>query len=356
MNRLSPTTRIALEKMGFTKLTEVQEKSVPLARAGKDFWARSPTGTGKTAAFLIPLIERAAANPAYKAIVLEPSRELAIQVANEARKVAFGTNVRVVAAYGGSSHEKLEELVRQGAQIISGTPERVAELLEKGALKGEDVKALVLDEADRLFSQQLEGNVKLVANLAPKRQTMLFSVHAPSSLVQKARAVLKTDFEDAKAGGVLESKIEHLYSVAKNPMHRLAIFLQKEPSLRSMVFCATIENAREIEAHLKALKIFPILLHSKMPAESRNSAVRRFRQEKRGVLVATDLAARGMHFEGISRVYSMGVPPTTEFYLHRAGRTGRMGASGKCISIVSAEEENALKKLYAANGITASAI
>ncbi len=350
MDSLAGHSRAALEKLGFTKLTEVQEKSIEKAREGKDFWARSP-------AFMIPIIENAAKDPHYKAIVLEPSRELVIQAANEARKLAYGTAVRVVAVYGGTPPEKQEQLVKDGSQIVVGTAERVAEILERQVLEAVQVRALVLDEADRLLTHQFERFVRLIAAKVSKRQAMLFSVHASDTLLQKARFVLKADFEIVKAGNVAQSRISHYYSIAKHGLGlKLAQLLEKEPaSERAIVFCATIEDVEETAGMLRQNKIFPIVLHSKVLARARNAAVRRFRQEG-GVLVTTDLAARGMHFDAIVRVYSLGVPPTPEFYMHRAGRTGRMGASGKCISIVPAEDEKKLKDLFAANGISAQPI
>ncbi len=350
MERLTANVRLALEKMGFKKLTEIQDKTLGLARAKRDFWATSPTGTGKTAAFLVPLIENAAANPRYKALVLEPSRELVIQVANDSRKIAQNTAVRTLAAYGGTNTEIQHELGKT-TQIIIATPERALELLEK-TINPNEIQTLVLDEADRLFSVQFKRHLDLIAKLVSRRHTMLFSVHAPKTLEEKARHVLSVkEFAHAKTAALPETQILHEFVVAKNKANALANLLAGLPG-KTIAFFGTVDELQQTAQELSQNKIHALSLNSKRSAHARNNAVKNFRQQPSALLLTTDLAARGMHFPEVNQIFALGVPPQPEFYLHRAGRTGRMGARGKITTILSHDEEKPFLQLCAALGIT----
>ncbi len=352
METLSPEIKRALEELGFKQLTEIQTKAIALGRENKNFWARSPTGTGKTAAFLVPLIERAAKNPKYKALILEPSRELAIQVANDSRKISAHTSVRTLAAYGGTNPEAQEKIAASGAQIIVATPERASSLLKR-TIPPEQIQALVLDEADRLLTFQFKKELYFIASILPKtRQTILLSVHAPAKQVEYAKIVLNVkDFEQAKAGALPEAKIEHEYEVAKNKFARFAQLCAENPK-KAIAFFATVEDLQTAVRELGNHKIHAIPLHSQLKAEVRNNAVKKFREQPHALLLTTDLAARGMHFPEITQIYSVGVAPTPEFYPHRAGRTGRMRSQGTITSIISQDEEKKFKQICAAIGIT----
>ncbi|MFQ5405742.1 MAG: DEAD/DEAH box helicase [Candidatus Micrarchaeia archaeon] len=354
MNNFSEIVQENLDKMGFKKLTAVQEKAIPRAFQGRSFWARSPTGTGKTAAFIIPLVERAIVDSSFRVLVLEPSRELAIQAANECRKIAQGAGVLTVAAYGGTDVDRQVELLEKGAQIIIGTTGRVRELIEKHALKPQGVRVLVLDEADRLLSEQFEKKTLFLVKALPQtRQTMFFSVQASPSLLKKAEKFTESSLELVKVGTVSQSTIKHEFVVTEKKGRKLAEFLKKNARENAMVFCATVEEVEALSKQLYSLGEKALLLHSRMRSKRRHSAIRRFKQGEVGVLIATDVAARGMHFDDVKRVYSIGLPSSPEFYLHRAGRTGRMHKKGVCTSIVSKKQVKDLLNIYASQGITA---
>lgn len=342
----------ALEKAGYATLTEIQEKAIPIALSGKDLVARSSTGTGKTAAFLVPILNRALSSPKFKALVLEPSRELAIQAANEGRKISQGTGISIVAAYGGTPIEKQAELVNKGAQVVIGTLGRARELWEKQGLPLKDFSVVVLDEADRLLAQQFaEKTVFLVRRIPRERQTMLFSVQMPADALKTAETLLKEDFVQVKAGTVSGVTIEHEYAVVEKKTAKLAKLLPQTG--KSIVFCATTQDAAKLRGELDALKIYSYLITSDSRAQQRNNALKSFKKNGNLVLIATDLAARGIHVQEVDTIFSFGLPSTPEFYIHRAGRTGRMGRKGKSIALVSKEELKQLKEIYSSLGIVA---
>ncbi len=346
MTDLARRARELAQAAGYATPTPIQEKTLEPVLAGGDIIARAPTGTGKTAAFLLPLIVRAEGTKA-KAIVIEPSRELAIQAANECRKLA-PPSVRCVAAYGGTPPARQEELIRGGAQIIIGTPGRLRELLQAGVIKPGEYACIVLDEADRLLADQfLEDTMHMASRLPPTRQTLLFSVQMATTYKQRAENIMHTEITEIKAGTAAGETVTHTIIITENKIHELSQEIKEHPG-KALVFCTTMRSAEKMAADLRYHGIYPLLLHSQREAEQRNSAIKRFKTDG-GVLVATDVAARGIHAEGIERVYSMEPPSNPEFYLHRAGRTGRMGAKGACISICTKDELKAVKNaLYAA--------
>ncbi|MEK6923776.1 MAG: DEAD/DEAH box helicase [Candidatus Micrarchaeota archaeon] len=335
---------------GYATPTEIQAKTLAPILAGGDVVARAPTGTGKTAAFAIPVLERILRKEISRAIVIEPSRELTIQAANETRKIAGSAAVRVVAAYGGTPPERQAELIKQGAQLVIGTPGRLRELLQSGVLKPGGVNCLVLDEADRLLGEQFSDDVCHIASrLPPQRQTLLFAVHMPQMLLaQWQEKLLRKEFAqiNAKQGG----DITHYYAVTGNKTKTLAEQLRIHPC-KSLVFSTTTEGADQLAKELRFHGVYPLLLHSNRDSDERNSAVKRFKQTDGSVLVATDIAARGMHFPNVARVYSLEPTATPEGYLHRAGRTGRMEEKGECITLCTAGEVKKLVQTAKAVGI-----
>lgn len=343
MKQLSESTLRLATQAGYGKLTEIQERCVQPILNGSDVLARAPTGTGKTAAFLIPLIDRLLAKEISSVIVVEPSRELVIQAANECRKIVDGTELRVVAAYGGTPPARQEELIKQGAQIVVGTPGRLRELMQKGALKPAGV--LVLDEADRLFNKQFAADATHIASRM-SGQKLLFCVSMPAETMPQAIALLKKGFVSIKAGKEGGS-VKHFFLVAANKPHALAKQLLKNAG-KSIVFCSTSERAQRLSKELRFHGVNAITLHSERDSTQRNSAVKRFKGEE-NVLVATDLAARGLHFEKVERVYSFEPPLSAQAYMHRAGRTGRMGENGECVTLCTAAE---VKKLSHLTGVT----
>ncbi len=356
MDKLDPRLKAAMTGAGYLDPTPIQRESWEKILAGGDLLARAPTGTGKTAAFLVPIIQKAVGDPEFVAVVIEPSRELAIQAANECRKLAGSTGVRAVAAYGGTPSARQEELIRNGAQVVIGTPGRLKGLVQSGTLKPGRVKLLVLDEADRLTGEQFIKDVThLASRVGGGRQTLLFCVQMPADSLSIADKFLKPAYAQVKVGTVSGDTVTHYYVVSSEKIRALSKMISGHKS-KSIVFCSTAQTAREVVKGLRFHGIRPILLHSQLDSSLRNDAVRRFAQGLAPVLVATDLAARGMHFAGVSRVYSYDFPAKPDFYLHRAGRTGRMGCRGECVSLLHEGELGRLKQVLSAFGVTATEI
>ncbi len=350
MKTLSATVQKALAAIGFKQLTDIQAAVLEPALAGRDFIARAPTGTGKTAAFVIPLVERMLKDPGLRAIVMEPSRELVIQAANESRKIA-PAGMLVVAAYGGTPPQRQRELIAKGARIVVGTPGRLHELLNEGSLKPGLFHALVLDEADRLFQKEFSASVRHIASRLPKeRQTMMFCVQMPAETLGHASGLLKDGFVQIKTGKTAAQTISHYYVVAENKASAVSKMLGKTPG-KSIAFCSSAEAAGRLKSWLTRWGTRSILLHSELDSQKRHDAIRKFAAGDAQLLIATDLAARGLHFEGVKRIYSVDLPGKPEFYLHRAGRTGRMGHSGECVSIVTQGELKELKKILGQTGL-----
>ena len=343
----------SLLKLGYSPLTAVQERTIPLGMAGTDFYALSPTGTGKTAAFLVPIIQHILKKPSTRAVIIEPTRELVIQAANECRKICEGMGILTVAVYGGTPPKKQDELIRKGAQIVIGNPARIHETLQKAVLRPSDYSILVLDEADRLLSKQfVDVTLHIASRFSSRKQTMLFSVQMPSDAYAKARTLMRPGFAEIKVGKVAASTISHSYLIAADKTQALASMLRANP-VKSMVFCATNEEVEELANTLNKFKIQAIQLNSGIKPARRHSAMRRFISGEEQILVCTDIAARGIHFPDVEKIYSVGLPSAPEFYVHRAGRTGRMNATGECISIIASDEEKKLSHIYHSCGATA---
>jgi superfamily II DNA/RNA helicase len=263
-------------------------------------------------------------------------------------------NFLTVAVYGGTPPKRQEELLAKGPQVVIGTPGRLTELLQSGRLKPSQYSILVLDEADRLLSRQMVKEVMhLASRLPPGHQTMFFSVQMPKDALEHGSRLLKPGYKHVKAGKVATETVSHAYVIADNYARTLARLLLAAPG-KSMAFCAKAAEADQLAIDLAAHGVHSIVLHSNLEPKRRSSAMRRFLDGSEPLLVCTDLAARGIHIEAVLRIYSVGLPSSPEFYLHRSGRTGRMGASGECISIITLAEEKPLKNIYASIGVSAT--
>jgi ATP-dependent RNA helicase DeaD len=261
--------------------------------------------------------------------------------------------ILTVAVYGGTPPGKQDQLLRKGAQIVIGNPTRLHEALQKGVLKPSDYSILVLDEADRLLCQQFaDETIHIASRFSARKQTMMFSVQMPSEAYVKAKTLMRPGFGEIKVGKVSATTITHFYSITEDKTQALASLLQANPQ-KSMVFCATNEEVEELANTLNKFKIQVIQLNSSIKPARRHSAMRRFISGEAQILICTDVAARGIHFPGVEKIYSVGLPSAPEFYIHRAGRTGRMNEVGECISIITADEEKMLKHIYHSCGVTA---
>jgi len=338
---LSAQTLASLDEKGYASPTGVQAESIPLALAGKDLVVQSRTGTGKTAAFGIPLVEKIdAAKDGVQAVVLAPTRELAIQVAQEIVELGKGRGVKVESVYGGDSMERQLEGIRAGAQVIAGTPGRVLDHLRRGTLDFSGVKLLVLDEADRMLDMGFAVEMGQIMEFVPaERQTLLFSATIPIGIrgliyhyMAEPEWVLLSEDQ------IYVKEVEHLYCMTPRLHKETSLYklIEFEDPASSMVFCNTREEVRLVGTFLRNRGLAAAMLSSDLSQKRREQVMGRFRTGEVKHLVTTDVASRGIDIEDLSHVFIFSTPDSPEQYIHRAGRTGRVGKSGRAISLISA--------------------
>jgi len=340
---LSAETLSSLDSMGYQVPTDVQVETVPRALAGKDLVVQSRTGTGKTAAFGIPLVERIDPGLAgIQAVALAPTRELALQVAAELTEIGRAKGVKVESIYGGDSMERQLEGIRAGAHVIVGTPGRVLDHLRRKTLRFESVKMLVLDEADRMLDMGFAVEMGQIMEYMPaQRQTLLFSATIPLGtrgliyhyLTEPEWVLLSED-------QIYVKEVEHVYCLTPR-MHKEATvykLLEYENPASSIIFCNTKEETRLVYTFLAGKGMPTAMLSSDLPQKKREKVMARFRSGEIRHLVTTDVASRGIDIEDLSHVFIFSTPDSPEQYIHRAGRTGRVGKSGRAISLVSAHD------------------
>jgi len=340
---LTAETLASLDAMGYRAPTEVQAETLPRALAGKDLVVQSRTGTGKTAAFGIPIVEKA--DPAadhVQAVALAPTRELAMQVAREVSEIGRGRGVKVETIYGGDSMDRQLEGIRAGAHVIVGTPGRVLDHLRRKTLRFDGVKTLVLDEADRMLDMGFAVEMGQIMEYMPaERQTLLFSATVPLGI----RGLIYHYLSDPEwvllsEDQIYVKEVEHLYCLTPK-LHKEATLyklLEYENPASSMIFCNTREETRQVHAFLAGKGMPASMLSSDLPQKKRERVMARFRSGDIRHLVTTDVASRGIDIEDLSHVFIFSTPDSPEQYIHRAGRTGRVGKSGRAISLVSAHD------------------
>jgi ATP-dependent RNA helicase DeaD len=340
---LSAETLAAVKAMGYERPTPVQKDTIPLFLEGLDLVVQSRTGTGKTAAFGIPIVERVdVPRGEIQALILTPTRELTLQVREEIAHIGEVKGVRVQAIYGGDSIEDQVRGIRAGAHVAVGTPGRVLDLLKRGSLRLDAVRWLVLDEADRMLDMGFAVEMGQIMGFVPKeRQTLLFSATVPlgirgliySYLKEPRWVLLSEDFAYVK-------EVRHTYIIT--PRMQKEIVLEKlieydQPS-SSMIFCNTREEVRSVANFLTRRGLPAAMISSDLPQRKREQVMARFRAGQIRHLVATDVAARGIDIEELSHVFIYSTPDSPEAYIHRAGRTGRIGRGGVVVSLVSATD------------------
>ena len=338
----------ALETLGYQTPTPVQQQAIPPVLAGRDLMAAAQTGTGKTAAFALPLLHKLAADGnkvgsnAIRALVLVPTRELAEQVNASFREYGQGLSVSSYAAYGGVSINPQMMRLRRGVDVLVATPGRLLDLFRQNAVKFRDVQVLVLDEADRMldlgFSAELDT---LFMALPKKRQTLLFSATFSEQIRNMARARLR-DPQTVEAGPrsvTVKAVKQWVVPVDKKRKTELFLFMLKDRKWgQVLAFVKTKKSADDLVARLQAKKIAADAIHGDRPQASRLRALESFKTGEVQILVATDVAARGLDIDDLPQVVNIDLPIVAEDYVHRIGRTGRAGATGEAISLVCADE------------------
>ncbi|HEY9803108.1 MAG TPA: DEAD/DEAH box helicase [Leptolyngbyaceae cyanobacterium] len=329
-----------LEKLGFTAPTNIQAQAIPQLLSGRDVVGQSQTGTGKTAAFSLPILERLDVNQkAVQALVLTPTRELAIQVHDAMAQFVGNSGLRALAIYGGQSIDRQILQLKRGVQVVVGTPGRVIDLLERGCLKLDQVKWFVLDEADEMLSMGFIDDVEKILSQAPQdRQTALFSATMPPSirmLVNKfLRSPVTVTVEQPKATPNKINQVAYLIPRHWTKAKALQPILEMEDPETALIFVRTRRTAAELTSQLQAAGHSVDEYHGDLSQQARERLLTRFRNRQVRWVVATDIAARGLDVDQLSHVINYDLPDSVETYVHRIGRTGRAGKEGTAITLV----------------------
>ena len=339
---------------GYTAPTEVQSQVIPAAIAGSDIIGCAQTGTGKTAAFALPILNRlchehATKRKITKALILTPTRELAAQIEKEIISYGRFLNLRTLAVYGGVNIKGQLNALRRGVDIVVATPGRLMDHMQRRTIDLRSIEVLVIDEADRMFDMGFINDVrKIVAALPQKRQTMLFSATIPPEVKTLAAGILKSPkiIQIGRQRNPIETITQHIYPVQREQKMALLLHMLKNQQMYCvLVFSRTKHGVDRISRQLKHAGIVSISIHSGRSQSQRQNAMDGFKNGKFQVMVATDIAARGIDVEGISHVVNFDVPTFAEDYIHRIGRTGRATATGDAITFVSHDEDKYLRQI-----------
>ncbi len=335
-----------VQSLGFSEPTPIQERCIPLILQGKDVVGSAQTGTGKTAAFALPVITRLKKRGAPRCLVLEPTRELAIQVETAFQYYARFTEIEIGVFYGGVGYDRQKSLLDFGIDVIVATPGRLLDLQSQGSLKLDSIEILVLDEVDRMVDMGFLPDVRKIVKLCPeKRQTLLFSATIPPEIESLCSWVLKNPevVEIGERRSVAETVTHAFFPVASAQKFDLLVSLLDKTNYESViVFTRTKQAADDISDRLKRLKHSVAVLHSDRSQKDRIIALDGFKSGKFEVLVATDIAARGLDIAGVTHVINYDIPLHPEDYVHRIGRTGRAEQVGDAFTLVIAEELKAM--------------
>jgi len=346
---LSQERLAAVEALGWTSPTPIQQEAIPPALEGGDIVGVAQTGTGKTGAFMIPTLERLTPGGGFQVLVLCPTRELAQQVDEDTRALSKGTTTRSAVIHGGVSYGPQNKALREGVEVIVATPGRFIDLMDQGNADVSGVNTFILDEADRLLDMGFRPQIEeVLRQLSRDRQTMLFSATMPNGV--HALALRITDdplwVEAAPSGTVAAGIDERIYTVKPEKKPDLLLHLLDGPAWdQVLVFTRTKAGADALQARLKREGVPTAAMHGDRNQNERVRALDRFATGNVRVLVATDVAQRGLDVEGISHVVNYDIPRDPEDYVHRIGRTGRAGAAGTAITFVTGADLGYLKSL-----------
>ncbi|MDR3205673.1 MAG: DEAD/DEAH box helicase [Candidatus Methanoplasma sp.] len=338
----------AMEDMGWSSPTPIQVMSVPLGLEGTDMFAQAQTGTGKTGAFGAIVLQTVDANQKLPtAIVLVPTRELANQVSEEMEKLAKYTGHECVPVYGGASIEGQIKRLEKGADIIAGTPGRVLDMIHRKVLNLSKIKILVLDEADRMLDMGFIEDIENILSAMPReRQTLLFSATMPEDIKRLAGDYMRKpkEISVSKDEVVLDLTKQYYISVGRrNKSWALCRILDLDRP-KAIIFCQTKRMVDILDERLSSLKYKAEAIHGDMPQSKREKVLSEFKEDKIDILIATDVAARGLDVDDISYVVNYDMPDDLDTYIHRIGRTGRAGKAGIAVSFVTTEEEYLIRE------------
>ncbi len=344
---LKPELLAALDRIGFRSATEVQEQAIPMLLQGKDVIVRSKTGSGKTGAFLVPILQMLERKGHPQALVLLPTRELALQVTSVAKRLSHG-GLRVVVVYGGASiNVQMDELSR-GADLVIGTPGRVIDLMDRGALRLQGVKFMVLDEADLMLDMGFIEDVELIMSMTPKeRQTMLFSATMPREIIDISRKHMRHDAVRLTVGEEEKLTVEtitHNYFIANGRFKFAALlaYIDHFKPAKCIIFSSTQRESEFIFQFLRENGMDVILMHGGLTQAKREHSLREFREHAR-FLISTNLAARGLDIPDVTDIINFDAPDEPKTYVHRVGRSARMGKDGRAFTIFGYEQKDLMQ-------------
>jgi ATP-dependent RNA helicase DeaD len=353
--QLDPEIMRAVAELGFEEATPVQEQVLPLMLAGKDVIAQAQTGTGKTAAFGLPILQRLDAGANYpQALVLAPTRELAVQVAEAVHRMGKHKGASLLAVYGGQPIERQLRALRAGVQIVVGTPGRIMDHIRRGTLALDRVSTLILDEADEMLDMGFIEDIEFILEHVPaERQTGLFSATIPPRIATLAKKYMR----DAVRVTIEKEKVtiplvrQTYYDVSgRDKLDALTRLLDYESPASTIVFCARKVEADTVGESLQGRGYSADVLHGDLNQVQRDRVMNRFRNGQAEILVATDVAARGLDISDVSHVINYDIPWDPESYVHRIGRTGRAGRAGDAITLVTPREQRLLHMIERAIG------
>ena len=352
---LDPNLIEAIEEMGFERPTQVQAEAIPQALDGKDVFASAPTGTGKTAAFVIPALQylqdfpRKKAGPA-RVLILTPTRELALQITEQAKALAKYTRMNIFSITGGVQYQEHADVLATTQDIVVATPGRLLEYIYAERFDCRAIEWLILDEADRMLDMGFGPVVdRLSAECRWRKQTLLFSATLEGKGVDGFTADLLNEpaIVNAEPPRRERKKITQWYHRADDMAHKLELLknILTEQSERAIVFLKTRERLAELRTELERAQIPCVWIQGEMPQDRRNNAIARFRDGSVNILLATDVAARGIDIPDVSHVINFDMPRTADVYLHRIGRTARAGKKGNAISLVEAHDQPMIERV-----------
>ena len=345
-----------VKAMGYSVPTPIQEKAIPVALEGKDIVGCAQTGTGKTAAFILPLLQRMGKQRGVKALVVTPTRELAGQIEDVARECTRFTGQKVTAVYGGVGYQPQKDKLRRGVDLLVATPGRLLDLQSRGDVDLSKVEVLVLDEADRMLDMGFWPDVKRIINLIPaKRQNLLFSATMSHQVLGVVGYTLNNPvrIDVAPSATPIEAIDQAVYPVGSTQKGDLLVRLLEERDLdRVLVFTRTKHRADRVCRNLSRKGIRGVAIHSNRTQSQRQQALDGFKSGKYRVLVATDIVSRGIDVDNISHVINFDLPNKAEDYVHRIGRTARAGNDGTALSFLASEEASSLREIEGLIGTT----
>ncbi|WP_261816682.1 ATP-dependent RNA helicase SrmB [Vibrio gallicus] len=352
---LDQTLIKAIEEVGYERPTKVQSEAIPHALDGRDILASAPTGTGKTAAFVLPALQylldfpRKKGGPA-RVLILTPTRELALQITEQAQALAKNTSLNIFTITGGVTYQEHADILSTTQDIVVATPGRLLEYIDAERFDCRAIEWLVLDEADRMLDMGFAPVVdRLSAECRWRKQTLLFSATLEGQGVEGFTTDLLTNPAEVNSTPPIKErkKITQWYHRADDAEHKLALLktILTEQAERTIVFLKTRERLGELRQQLDSAQIPCSWIQGEMPQDRRNNAIRRFKEGELNVLLATDVAARGIDIPDVSHVINYDLPRTADVYLHRIGRTGRAGKKGCAISLVEAHDQSMMERV-----------